>query len=305
MKTRTALTARGSRRKTGWVNGPRPKQEAILRAASGHLKSVPYKVSLRWLFYRLYQDGYYSKNDYDKWEALCSAARNSGWGGWGPDSLKDETRGILHKANGYIDAETATAMLPENLKKSVAWALKIDHFYRQRRYVEIWFEARAMIKQFEYYSKGIDLVPLGGQTSISLKWEIAKQLGEAWETYGKPITVMFFGDADEAGYLIEKEVRATVEKWSKRCGLASGFDCIRCGLTPEQVEFYGVPDNPAAHGYQWEALSDKAAGEIIKTSIDRYIDVEIIDEAEAEAVKLTKKIAPKIMSATRRIISRS
>lgn len=41
----------------GWT--PRDSSREILDRAMVHVRSVPYIVSLRWLFYRLLQDGLY------------------------------------------------------------------------------------------------------------------------------------------------------------------------------------------------------------------------------------------------------
>lgn len=47
----------------GWK--PQGKTAPILDRAMEHIKSVEYKVSARWVFYRLLQEGHYSdKNDY-------------------------------------------------------------------------------------------------------------------------------------------------------------------------------------------------------------------------------------------------
>ena len=43
-------------------------------------------------------------------------------------------------------------------------------------YVEVWFEARAMIGQFRKYAPNVVLRPFGGFTSIPFKYEIAKDL---------------------------------------------------------------------------------------------------------------------------------
>ena len=44
---------------------PRAEQANILDQALAHIRSVPYDVSARWLFYRLLQDGLYRvKEDY-------------------------------------------------------------------------------------------------------------------------------------------------------------------------------------------------------------------------------------------------
>ena len=72
---------------------PHLASEQLLDRAWEHVQSVPYATSLRWLFYRLLQDGLYGrKDDYAKMKALFTKARKSSWRSWRPYTLADETR---------------------------------------------------------------------------------------------------------------------------------------------------------------------------------------------------------------------
>lgn len=268
-----------SKRKTPWVNGPEQQQQDILNAALVHVNSVPYDVSLRWVFYRLYQDGFYkTKKGYNSFEQICSRARHTRWGGWQPDTLADETREVMARAYGKPSIDDALEKMPQNLARNID--LSINHFYHQKNYCELWYEARAMTGQFRHYTAKIDLIPMGGQPSISYKWEIAKRLELRNEIYEKPITILYFGDEDLAGHSIKADIEEDTKKW---CEIP--FEIIWCGLTKEQAEKYGVPHSIEKVGYQWEALSDEAASEIIKESIDKYIDSEVIKETEKETAE--------------------
>jgi len=64
------------------------------------------------------------------------------------------------------------------------------------------------------------------------------------------------------------------------------FEFIRCGLNLDQVNLYNVPENPEKPGdYQWEALSDQAAREIITGSIGQYLRQDAIMEIELQERK--------------------
>jgi len=266
-----------SKRKSGWVNEPEPESQNILNTALRHVQSVPYKVSLRWVFYRLYQDGLYkTKTGYDAFESLCSKARHARWGGWNPNTLADETREVISRVYGVPNLETGLDNMPDNLASSVEF--EIDHFYRQDRYIELWYEARAMTGQFEYYTEKIDLVPMGGQPSIPFKWKIAKRLERKNLIYANPIKILYFGDEDLSGHEIESDIEEDTKKW---CEIP--FEIIWCGLTEAQAKKYGIPHSIEKKGYQWEALSDEAAAEIIKASIDKHIDLAVMDKAEKES----------------------
>ena len=268
-----------SKRKSPWIKEPDPRTQKILNAALAHVRSVAYKVSLRWVFYRLYQDGFYStKEGYNKFEYLCSRARHSRWNGWRPDTLADETREVIKRTYGLPDIDEALEDLPDDLASNVD--LTIDHFYRQDHYIEIWYEARAMTGQFRHYTAKIDLIPLGGMSSIPYKWHIAKQLEWKRSKYQKPIKVLYFGDEDLAGHAIKADIEEDVRKWSD-----ADFEIVWAGLTEDQAEKYGVPHSVEKQGFQWEALTDEAAAEIIRESLDRFIDREVIKEAEREAAE--------------------
>ena len=78
---------------------PQQRQREILAAAWTHVQSVAYRVSLRWLFYRLLQDGYYStKKDYrGQFKPLMSRARHRQLDGWRiTDTLTDEVRSATY-----------------------------------------------------------------------------------------------------------------------------------------------------------------------------------------------------------------
>jgi len=271
---------KSSQRKTSWIKGPDPKIQKILNTALDHVRSVPYDVSLRWVFYRLYQEGIYKeKEDYNKFEYLCSRARHTGWNGWQPDTLADETREAIGRSYGYPNIKEA---LESFLSKNID--LELDHFYQQKHYVELWYEARAMTGQFRFYTAKIDLIPLGGMSSIPYKWNIAKRLERKDRKYKKPIVILYFGDEDLAGHRIKADIEEDVRTW---CDV--DFEIVWCGLTKDQAIEYGIPKSIEKEGYQWEALDDESAAEIIKSSLYKYIDNSIIERVEKETDREEEK----------------
>jgi len=269
--------------RTPWIRLA-PREKEILDAGWAHVQSVPYKVSLRWLFYRLLQDGLYKgKVNYkDNFVKLFARARHTGQGYWRPDTLEDEGRNVVRRSGGCKDAADAVGEMKENIQDAAY--VPIDHFYRQENYIELWYEANAMTSQFEHYTRAIDLVPMAGTASIPYKWKIAKRLEAAAVRYGKPIRILYFGDEDEAGHVIKSVIEKDVRRWS-----STPFEVDWCGLTVEQAEFYGVPENFEKKGYQWEALPDDGAREIITAAVERYIDMDLIDEADEDAEEFREK----------------
>ena len=253
---------------------PQGKTEKILDRAYELVQSVPYRVSARWLFYRLLQEGYYSsKDDYkNKFLFVLSDARKCFYKEWKPDTLVDDRREVIKRGDGWADAKSWLEAVSEA-------SCTIDKWQSQDYYVELWFEANAMAAQFEYYTENITLRPMGGQPSIPYKWQAAKELEQAYRVYGKPVVILYFGDLDEGGENIGNAVETDVTEW---CNVS--FTFLRCGLTAAQVLEYQIPENVEKPGcYQWEALTDDVAREIIEASLEGFVSHDRFSEiAERE-----------------------
>lgn len=169
-------------------------------------------------------------------------------------------------------------IIPRKLANELWDCVDVEHFYRQDYYVEVWFEASAMVGQFRHYTSAVNLRPFGGQYSIRRKWEAAKELRKYALQFEKPAIVLYFGDCDDWGREIPENALKDIELWSD-----FDFEFIPCGLTLEQAEAYGLPENiDKPDSYQWEALPDDKAREIITSNVDKYVDREIIEEVMQE-----------------------
>jgi hypothetical protein len=278
---------------------PTKKSKMILDRAFEHIKSVPYKVSARWVFYRLLQDGIYTKkSDYkNTFIGLTSRARHSGY--WSPDLLADETReAVIYEPEGTNkpnpDIEEQIHYARFNAKREYQFLenrylnyeynhdYQIDPTWYLDNITVVMFEARAMKDQFKRYAKDLTLCPFGGQPSIPYKYELAKYLEDQKEHYNKPILVLYFGDYDEAGQTIFNTAREDIGKWCEY-----GINWQFCGLTKEQAIYYQIPENIDHKGFQWEALTDPQAKEIITSSIKKYTDIE---KAKIKAIHESREI---------------
>ncbi len=262
---------------------PQAKTKLILDRAWEHISSVSYSVSLRWLFYRLLQDAiYHNKADYKWLTSLTAKARKSFYGEWHPAVLSDDTRRSNIRGAGH---RPDFSVASEIVELADYLDFTISHFHNQDYYVELWFEAKAMSAQFEHYTRDITLRPFGGDPSIPFKYEIARQLSAIDREYGKPIIVLYFGDLDDKGLQIPRSAERDIRQWS-----AVDFEFHHCGLSSEQVEKYGIPEDPDRPGkYQWEALTDEQACEIITGAVAEWIDDDIIDETNDSASALVEK----------------
>lgn len=267
---------------------PRPEQAAILDRAYEIVQSVPYKVGVRWLFYRLLQEGWYSsKDDYkNKLIPVLSKARHALYKDWRPDTLADETRDALYGGHG---SDTPAAWVRQNARTI---NVVLNHWQEQDYYVELWYEARAMTAQFQHYSAGVTLRPMGGQPSIDFKYKTAQFLGWAAERYQREVKVLYFGDLDEAGGIIRDTVENDVMKW---CPV--DFEFVHCGLTAEQVRRWNVPENEDKPGsFQWEALSDEGANDIITNSLEQFYDPYVYENVQRRAFEASEHLRTHLLS---------
>lgn len=230
---------------------PRADGKALLDYAMDKIKSVPYKVSSRWVFYRIVQGGFIQKSQTNKFDYLLSRARKGFYSEWKPDTLTDSIRQTNFKG-----------------ELGISFGVQLDNIEFQDYYVQLWFEAEAMHGQFEYFTKNyrVSLVPFRGDCSIPIKWELAKKLESAYEKYQKPIKVLYFGDCDKKGYQILDAALKDIKAW---CNVS--FSIERVGLTLEQAREFGLPENPdKPDSYQWEALENEHAEKLVLENLAKY-----------------------------------
>lgn len=256
----------------------RPHKHAreILTWTLERIKAVPYPVTARWVFYRIVQEKGFTKSSYGTFLQWTSRARKRFWNGWRPDTLIDDTRKAHLRGFGYEDANAWM----ESFKKKQCM---LDKYLTQNYIVEIWFEAQAMYSQFDYYTGDyyVTLRPFKGDASIHFKWKIAKHL-ESLAAYEKPIVILYFGDYDEKGLKIPESAIRDIKAWCR-----VPFQFVRCGINKEHITRFDLIENPEKPGtYQWEALGEDAAKELILGNLEKFwslSDIEKVQEREAEA----------------------
>jgi hypothetical protein len=233
---------------------PDPESVKLLDFAMAKIKSVPYKVSSRWAFYRVFQAGLIrDKKHISSFDYLTSRARKNFYGEWRPDTLIDSIRQSDFRG-----------------EQRVGFWVELDSIPFQDYYVQLWFEAEAMHQQFEYFTRDyrVSLVPFRGDYSIPMKWKLAKKLEAISARYEKPIKILYYGDCDHKGLQILDAAWKDIKTW---CNVP--FDLQRVGLTEKQAKQFGLPENPEKPGnFQWEALGDQHAKKlIVDEGVARYL----------------------------------
>ena len=280
------MRTRGARLATNQTTyNPQQKQREILIAAWDHVQSVEYGVSARWLFYRLLQDGFYTnKADYhNKFKPLFSRARKDRFMEWRPWTLSDDTRAIETQGDGWQNEQGWLSALLEA-------RCELDRLAGQSAILAVLFEAKAMKAQFKHYlPEAAILFPFGGDPSIPSKWKIAEMLAKRWRQYRVPVCVVYFGDLDDKGQSIETSAKAEILDWASAIEPEGEYRWHRGGLDREQAESHRLPVSIDGKGFQWEALSDEQAQEIIGDAVDGLIDRDAIAQVAEKEDAITTR----------------
>ena len=259
---------------------PSQKNAGWLDWALERIEDLPYKPTARWLFYRLVQEKGFVKADYKRFLQITSKARKGYYNGWTPETFADDTREIIGEFG--IGFTSPFSWFDSQARKKP----RLEIAWHQKNLVIVCFEAKAMVGQFKHLlgDMRVPLCPFGGDASIPFKYKIAELVDSCSDFYDeedeKPIYILYFGDYDPKGLEIPENAMRDINAWS-----TLDFRYIRCGINKEHLERYDIPDRPEEPGkYQWEALDEDAAKEVIISSVGEYWDFDVatlVREAES------------------------
>lgn len=150
--------------------------------------------------------------------------------GW----ITDATRRGYHVATYHDGAEMIDHMA--GMYRSNLWA-DASH------YVEVWCESRSIagVIQDDCERLAVSLYPAGGFTSITLAYQSAQCINQETRYGERPAQVIYIGDYDPAGVLIDQSIEAELRKHLDP-GVTMTF--YRIAVTPEQIEVYDLPTKP-------------------------------------------------------------
>jgi hypothetical protein len=244
-----------------------------------------YSLTLRQVYYQLVARGVIPNNErsYKNVGQLISTGRLAGLIDW--YAIEDRTRYIRSLPHWNDPAEIVA---------SAANQYRIDLWETQPKYVEIWVEKDALIGIIEQTARKYDVPCFScrGYTSQSEMWSAAQRIMDASKQGERPCTIIHLGDHDPSGIDMTRDIR-------ERLALFGAESCEmtinRIALNMDQITEYNPPPNPAkltdtrADKYiaefgdtSWEldALEPGKLHDLVSHTIERYIDVALMDEAK-------------------------
>ena len=228
-------------------NGPKPRRtRAELDALDCRILVIlqgDHPQSVRHTFYRLVSEGAVPKTDpgYRAVVRRCTELRRAGRMPY--RYLTDATR------RGY---HVTTFDGAGDLIGRFAGLYRVNVWQDADCHVEVWTESRSIagVVEDDCRALGVSLYPCGGFASLSLAYQAAEGIRHA--AGGRPVRIVYVGDYDPAGVLIDRSVIRELR------GHLPNLDIepVRIAITAEQAA--GLPSMPRKGG-------DKRRPEIAST----------------------------------------
>ncbi len=151
----------------------------------------------------------------------------------------------------------ATFDNPAEFIRRTAGQYRANLWRDAEHYVEVWTESRSIAGVIEGLCRdlAVSLYPAGGFASITLAYQAAQEIDIRTDFGEKPAEVIYIGDFDPAGVLIDRSLENELFEH-----IDSGVDLRfhRLAITPDQISRYQLPTKP-------RKATDRRAQHILET----------------------------------------
>ena len=266
-----------------WPTATRHRRtKAELEALDARIQSVlreDHPQSVRHVFYRLTDPTYpvaVPKSDlgYDVICRRCTTMRRDGRlpYGW----LVDATR------RGY---HVATFDGAGDLIRRFAGLYRVDMWAQAANYVEVWAESRSIagVIQADCEELGVSLYPSGGFASLSLSYQASEAIRA--EARGRPVVIIYVGDYDPAGVLIDRSVLEELRLHLPKLSLTER----RVAITADQAA--SLPSKPRRDGerrepdikrtVEAEAMPAAELRSLVRQAVESYLPAGLREQVRA------------------------
>lgn len=258
-----------------------------------------FDLTLRQLYYQFVARDLIANKmrEYKRLGSIINDARLAGLISWA--AIVDRTRNL--ESNSHWES-------PAEIVETCAKQFQIDKWATQEARVEVWIEKDAIIGVIEGVCRDLDVPYFScrGYTSQSEIWSAGQRLRRYIKADQQPV-IIHLGDHDPSGVDMTRDIADRLRLFTGRT-----IEVNRIALNMNQIEQYQPPPNPAKitdsrarsyiklHGHEsWEldALDPATLGNLIRDTINEYVDADKWDEAidvENEHRKTLKKIVKKL-----------
>lgn len=266
----------------------------LIDAAKGILINQ-HPMTLRQTYYQLVSKHIIdnNKNEYQKLSSVLVYARKEGLIPW--EHIEDRTR--------RPRTVSMWADLPDFFE-TVKSAYRKDVWGNQENYVVVLVEKDALSGIFERVTNkyGITLIVGRGYNS----WSIKKELADIFKKYGKEPIILYFGDFDPSGEDIFRDLENSFSFFQIRLKKIE-----KVSLSKEDIAKYALPPSLAKKtdtrsknfikkngdiAVELDALPTKIIQEKIKNSIEKYMNMEELQNTFNEQAQERKEIEKFIKS---------
>ena len=174
--------------------------------------------------------------------------------------------------------------------RRMAGCYRADIWTDAHVYLEVWCESRSIASVIvdDCEELAVSLYPAGGFSSITLAYQAAELINQETDYGRKPCIVLYVGDYDPAGVLIdtalERELRQHLDP-------RVAFHFHRLAITEKQITDYDLPTKPRKAGdkrsqhitctVEAEAMPAGVLRQLLRDEIDRYMPIQALQVARA------------------------
>lgn len=265
------------------------KSLKLLEQVQEIIKSYDFALTLRQIYYQLVSKQIIAnrQNLYQGLSRLCVIGRNNGI--LDEESFADRLRQV-DKPSSWTDIDDFMNAVRQSYCK--------DKWENQDNYIEIWIEKDALrnVLTDVTYPYDVNLMVARGQLSRT----------EVYKTYcrheqqlkrGKKCYLFYAGDFDPSGLSI---YHSLVERIAGYGDYGRYITFNRIALTPEQIEKYGLPSDPAKktdpsykrfvseygnNVVELDALPPDVLRNLVKVCIEKHLDLGLFEQVQKKELE--------------------
>lgn len=276
---------------------PSPASLARLRQIGRVLaqyEKMDITLTLRQLYYQLVSQNIIRNHDreYKNLGNLLSRARLAGLVDW--SAIEDRVR----QAQRALEFKTIQARVDLAVEN-----FRLPRWNTQPYYVELWCEKDALTSVLEPICDDLHttLMVNRGYSSSSAMYYAAKRINK--NRNGKDARIIYLGDFDPSGEDMVRDVTDRMALFLQDD--AEHLQVKKLALTPDQIERYRLPPNPAKmsdsraarfvgkHGnqsYEVDALPPDVLQAMVRNEIEMYMDLDAYEQVKQEEDRLKDKL---------------